>query len=99
MIGARNSAFITEYVAGMATVQSLQMEPVLVERYGVQLAQALAAGFETKQLAYTYNVLANTLEQVMTLAILVVGALLVMDSSASAAAGATTFTIGKRMNL
>ena len=94
MIGAKNSAFVTEYVSGMATVKSLQMEPVLEERYGEQLAQYLAAGFETRQLGNTYNVLANTLEQVMTLAILVVGALLVMDSAASAAAGATTFTIG-----
>lgn len=94
MIGAKNSAFITEYVSGMATVKSLQMEPVLEERYGEQLAQYLAAGFATRQLANSYNVLANTLEQVMTLAILVIGALLVMDSAASAATGAATFTIG-----
>jgi len=94
MVGARNSAFVTEYVSGMATVKSLQMEPVLEQRYGDLLAQYLAAGFETKQLANTYNSVANALEQVMTLAILVVGALLVIDSAANAASGATTFTIG-----
>jgi subfamily B ATP-binding cassette protein HlyB/CyaB len=94
LAGARNTAFVTEYVSGMATVKSLQMEPVLEERYGEHLAQYLAAGFETRQLANTYNVIANTLEQAMTLAILVMGALLVMDSSARAAAGAGTFTIG-----
>ena len=94
LTGARNTAFVTEYVSGMATVKSLQLEPVLEERYGDQLAQYLAAGFETRQLANTYNVLANTLEQVMTLAILVMGALLVIDSSARAAAGAGAFTIG-----
>ena len=55
MIGARNGAFLTEYVSGMATVKSLQMEPQLEERYGEQLAQYLAAGFETKQLANSYN--------------------------------------------
>ena len=93
-VGARNTAFVTEYVSGMATVKSLQMEPVLESRYGEQLAQCLAAGFDTRQLANSYNTVANALEQIMTLAILVVGALLVMDSAARAAAGASTFTIG-----
>jgi len=78
----------------MATVKSLQMEPVLEARYGDQLAQYLAAGFETKQLANSYNVVANALEQVMTLSILTMGALLVIDSAASAASGASTFTVG-----
>ncbi len=41
--------------------------------------QYLAAGFDTRQLANTYNVVANALEQAMTLAILCVGALLVMQ--------------------
>ena len=94
LAGARNTAFVTEYVSGMATVKSLQMEPVLEERYGEHLAKYLAAGFQTRQLANTYNVIAQTLEQAMTLAILVMGALLVMDSSARAAAGAGAFTIG-----
>jgi len=94
LVGARNTAFVTEYVSGMATVKSLQMEPVLESRYGELLAQYLAAGFETKQIANTYNTVANALEQTMTLTILVVGALLVMDSAAGAAIGASTFTIG-----
>jgi subfamily B ATP-binding cassette protein HlyB/CyaB len=93
-VGARNTAFVTEYLAGMATVKSLQMEPILERRYGEQLAQYLAAGFETRQLANTYNTVANALEQIMTLGILVAGALLVMDSAARASVGATTFTIG-----
>ena len=94
LTGARNTAFVTEYVSGMATVKSLQMEPVLEERYGEQLAQYLAAGFATRQLANSYNTIANALEQAMTAAILIVGALLVMDSAALAAAGGATFTIG-----
>ena len=48
LTGARNTAFVTEYVSGMATVKSLQMEPVLEERYSEQLAQYLAAGFATR---------------------------------------------------
>lgn len=78
LLGARNQSFLTEYVSGIATVKSLQMEPQLERRYGGFLADYLAAGFTTRQVANTYNVLANGLEQAMTLAILVVGALLVM---------------------
>ena len=79
LLGARNQAFVTEYVAGMATVKSLQTEPQLERRYGEYLASYLAAGFSTRQLANTFNVIANGLEQAMTLTILVVGALLVMN--------------------
>jgi subfamily B ATP-binding cassette protein HlyB/CyaB len=42
LLGARNQSFLTEYVAGMATVKSLQMEPHLGKRYGGYLAQYLA---------------------------------------------------------
>ncbi len=80
MLGARNQAFLTEYVSGMATVKSLQMEPDIDRKYGDYLAQYLGAGFSTKQVGNTYNVIANGLEQVMTLSILIVGALLVMQN-------------------
>lgn len=80
MLGARNQSFLTEYVAGMATVKSLQMEADIDKKYGDFLAQYLAAGFSTKQVGNTYNVISNGLEQVMTLSILVVGALLVMQN-------------------
>ena len=79
LLGARNQAFVTEYVAGMSTVKSLQTEPQLERRYGEYLASYLAAGFATRQLANSFNVIANALEQAMTLAILIVGALLVME--------------------
>jgi subfamily B ATP-binding cassette protein HlyB/CyaB len=78
LVGARNQAFITEYLAGIETVKSLQMEPQLKQRYGNFLAEYLAASFGTRQLANSYNVTANALEQVMTLSILCVGAWLVM---------------------
>ncbi|MDP2760692.1 MAG: peptidase domain-containing ABC transporter [Sideroxyarcus sp.] len=86
LLGAKNQAFVTEYVAGMETVKSLQMEPVLVQKYGDYLAQYLAASFSTKQLSNSLNVVVNALEQIMTLSILVVGALLVMQNDG--------FTIG-----
>jgi subfamily B ATP-binding cassette protein HlyB/CyaB len=80
MLGARNQAFLTEYIAGMGTVKSLQMEPDIDKKYGDLLAQYLASGFSTKQVGNTYNVIANGIEQVMTLSILIVGALLVMQN-------------------
>ncbi len=80
LLGARNQAFLTEYVAGMDTVKSLQMEPQLNRRYGDYLADYLDAVFATRQLSNSYNVVANALEQFLTLAILCVGAWLVMSS-------------------
>jgi ATP-binding cassette, subfamily B, bacterial HlyB/CyaB len=78
LLGARNQAFVTEYLSGVETVKSLQFEPVLERRYGDYLSAYLAASFGTRSLSNTYNVVANALEQLMTLAILVAGALLVM---------------------
>ena len=86
LLGARNQAFTTEYIAGMETVKSLQMEPQLRERYGGYLAEYLRSGFGVRQIANTYNVAASGIEQLMSLLILAVGAYLVMNG--------TAFTIG-----
>lgn len=80
MLGARNQAFLTEYLSGMATVKSLQMEPDVDRKYSDLFAQYLAAGFSAKQAGNTYNVITNSIEQVMSLSILIVGALLVMQN-------------------
>ena len=80
LLGARNQAFLTEYVSGMETVKSLQMEPQLARRFGDYLADYLHAGFNTRQLGNTYNTAANTLEQLLTLIILCVGAWMVMQN-------------------
>ena len=89
LLGARNQAFVTEYVSGLETVKSLQMEPQLRSTYSGYLATYLQAGFEMKQTANTYNVLAGFLEQLMTMSILLVGAYTVMTQT-----GAEAFTIG-----
>jgi ATP-binding cassette, subfamily B, bacterial HlyB/CyaB len=86
LLGARNQAFLTEYVSGMETVKSLQMEPQLKTRFGDYLATYLDAGFSARQLANTYNTAANTLEQLLTLLILCMGAWMVMQNQG--------FTIG-----
>ncbi|CAN5447264.1 type I secretion system permease/ATPase [soil metagenome] len=84
--GARNQAFLTEYVCGLETVKSLQLEPQLNSRYSGYLASYLTAGFATKQLANSYNTTSNLLEQMMSLLILAIGAWIVMHDAA--------FTIG-----
>lgn len=89
MLGARNQAFLTEYIAGLETVKSLQFEPQLKARYSGYLASFLHSGFRTRQIGNTYQVAATTLEQLMTLLILLGGAWLVMHP-----AEGTVFTIG-----
>ena len=86
LLGARNQAFATEYISGLETVKSLQMEPQVKARYNDYLAEYLRSGFAVRQVANTYNVLANGLEQTLGLLILVVGATFVMSGG--------TFTIG-----
>jgi subfamily B ATP-binding cassette protein HlyB/CyaB len=86
LLGARNQAFTTEYVAGLETVKSLQMEPQLNARYSDYLAEYLRSGFTVRQIGNTYNALSNGLEQMMTLGILIIGAYTVMNN--------TNFTIG-----
>jgi ATP-binding cassette, subfamily B, bacterial HlyB/CyaB len=86
LLGARNQAFVTEHIGGFETVKSLQMEPQLRQRYAGYLASYLQSGFHTKQVGNTYNVFATTMEQLMTLTILMMGAYLVMTEP--------SFTIG-----
>ncbi len=86
LAGARNQAFLTEYVSAMDTVKALQMEPQLAARYGRNLAEYLRASFATRHLSNAYSVAASALEQALVVAILAAGAWLVMTSEG--------FTIG-----
>jgi ATP-binding cassette, subfamily B, bacterial HlyB/CyaB len=90
LLGARNQAFVTEHIAGFETVKTMQMEPQLRQRYSGYLATLLSSSFKTKQISNTYNTFATSLEQVMTLGILILGAYLVMTPEP----GAAPFTVG-----
>jgi ATP-binding cassette, subfamily B, bacterial HlyB/CyaB len=90
LLGARNQAFVTEHIAGFETVKTLQMEPQLRQRYSGYLATLLSSSFKTKQVANTYNTFATSMEQVMTLGILILGAYLVMTPEP----GVAPFTVG-----
>lgn len=77
--GAATQAFLTEYVAGIETAKSLQLEPQLSQKYRGLFAHYLESGFAASQLANTYNTWANTLEQLMTILVLMIGAWVVMS--------------------
>jgi subfamily B ATP-binding cassette protein HlyB/CyaB len=79
LLGARNQAFLTEYISGLETVKSMQMEPQLNARFGDYLATYLEASFKTRTLANSYQVTANTLDQLLTLSILCAGAWMMMQ--------------------
>lgn len=79
--GASMQAFVTEYVAGVETVKSLQFEPQLNVRYRGLLAEYLRSTFATRQLANNYSSWTGGLEQIMTSGILILGAYLVMSGS------------------
>jgi subfamily B ATP-binding cassette protein HlyB/CyaB len=84
--GAQVQAFVTEYVSGLETVKALQIEPQINQRYRNQLAEFLKSAFATRQLANTYNTWASSLEQLMSLMVLAIGAWIVMTSG--------SFTVG-----
>ena len=86
LASARSQAFVTEHVAAVETVKSLQLEPELANRYDDLLARHLDAGFRTRQTANTYQTLASALEQLLSASILCAGAWIVM--------GSASFTIG-----
>jgi subfamily B ATP-binding cassette protein HlyB/CyaB len=77
--GARQQAFMTEYLAGIETVKSLQLEGRLQRRFGHLFADYLAAGFAARQLGNSFQTLAQALEQMLSLSILCVGAWLVIS--------------------
>ncbi len=86
LAGARNQAFVTEYVSAMETVKALQLEPQLGARFGQNLTDYLRASFATRHLGNSYSVAAGALEQTLTVTVLAAGAWLVMTTEG--------FTIG-----
>lgn len=78
LVGARNQAFMTEYVAGMETVKSLQMEPQLSRRYADYLSEYLSASFRTGQAGNAYHTAMHGMEQTLALGVLCLGAWEVM---------------------
>ncbi len=67
------------------------LEPQLNARYSDYLAEYLRSGFSVRQIGNSYNTVANGMEQMMTLSILVIDAWTVMNPSTGSG---QAFTIG-----
>ena len=76
--GARNQALLTEHLAAIETVKSLQMEPSLAGRFDDGLRDYLTASCAARRLGNTYATLTGALEQLQGAAVLCAGALLAM---------------------
>lgn len=79
LAGARHQAFVTERVAAIETVKSLQLEPPVERRFEDLYARYLAAGVRTRLWAGTMAVVAQGIEQLLALSVLCVGAWLVVQ--------------------
>lgn len=79
LAAAQTQAVVTEHVAGVATIKSLQAEARIVRRFEDAFAASLQTGFETRQLSNTFGAVVSVLEQAMTIGVLVVGATLIME--------------------
>lgn len=88
LAGARHQSFVTERLAAIETVKSLQLEPVLERRFEALYARYLEAGVHTRLLSASLAVGAHAIEQALSLSVLCVGAWLVLQGSSGLTVGA-----------
>lgn len=79
LAGARHQAFVTERLAAIETVKSLQLEPVLERRFEALYGRYLEAGVRTRLLSSSLAVGAHGIEQALSLSVLCAGAWLVVQ--------------------
>ena len=76
--GAENQSFLVETVTGMETVKAMAVEPVIQRKWEEQLAGYVRAAFRVTSLGVLASQCAQFVSRATTLAILYVGARLVM---------------------
>ena len=76
--GAENQSFLVETVTGMETVKAMAVEPVIQRKWEEQLAGYVRAAFRVTSLGVVASQCAQYVSRATTLAILYVGARLVM---------------------
>jgi ATP-binding cassette, subfamily B, bacterial HlyB/CyaB len=81
--GAESQSFLVECVSGMQTVKAMALEPNLFRKWETLLARHVTASFGTRQLANWGSSIGKAVQRLTTLAILWVGATLVMDGELS----------------
>ncbi len=81
--GAENQSFLVETINGIETVKAMAVEPAMQRRWEEQLAGYVRAGFRTGTLSNVAGQVAAFLNKLVTVAILWLGAHLVMAGELS----------------
>jgi subfamily B ATP-binding cassette protein HlyB/CyaB len=81
--GAENQAFLVESVAGIETLKAMAVEPQMQRRWEEQLAGYVAASFRVVSLGNTASQAVQFISKLVTVAILYLGAKMVIDGSLS----------------
>jgi len=81
--GADNQAFLVETVTGIQTVKAMAIEPPLQRKWEEQLAGYVQAGFRATTLGNAANQTASLISKLTTIAIVWLGAQLVIDGELS----------------
>ncbi len=81
--GAENQSFLVETVNGIETVKAMAVEPAMQRRWDEQLAGYVQASFRTGTLSNVAGQVAAFLNKLVTVAILWIGAHLVISGSLS----------------
>lgn len=81
--GAENQSFLVETINGIGTVKAMAVEPAMQRRWEEQLAGYVHAGFRTGALSNIAGQIAAFLNKLTTVAILWLGAHLVMSGALS----------------
>jgi len=79
--GAENQAFLVESVNGIQTVKAMAVEPAMQRKWEEQLAGYVRASFRSSNLSNIAGQLASFISKLTTIAILWVGAFMVMDGT------------------
>lgn len=83
LVGAANRSFLIESVTGIRALKSMAVEKLFVERYEEILAKYIKSAFLVKNLSNIAGSIGSFIQQMFSLAILWLGAYLVIDGSMS----------------
>src|SRR3989454_5321634 len=81
--GAGNQSFLVESVTGIQTLKAMAIEPQMQRKWEEQLAGYVQASFRATTLGNTANQIASFISKVTTIAIIWLGAQLVIDNQLS----------------
>jgi ATP-binding cassette, subfamily B, bacterial HlyB/CyaB len=80
---AETQSMAVEALSGIETIKSMAVEPALLRRYEEQLAEATRASFAAQQINAVGSNLVNLASKLVTVALLWIGAKMVIDGSLS----------------